>query len=476
MHTYLVKITSYALGAILLCFGCKSKIYTHRHQFIQKEAPIIDVQKYRSVQERPNQNPDVAIAMAISGGGSRAYNFAMGVLLELDNIYIGQQRSILNEIDYFSTVSGGGFAAGSYVSALYEHQTYHPGETFHLKPYYDNRIKKALSKNYTSPIVGSWVNPVTWFSFLDDGDALEKSIDKSVLGLKERRKKYGWKSTRSIQLGDMFIDKNDTTRTATLPFVVANGTIFRSMDIFPFAPNILDTFQISGYTHYMRKHNFPEPVDPYTLPLSVGIKASGSFPVAISNTTLISTYHSEFRFLHIIDGGIADNIGYHTALNMLIRDTVAQRKVLLVVDADGEGIVPTFSRRQRGAMALKVYSRLPSSGLDSRHNLFRSELISRCREHGIIPVFLSFGSLIEQNPDSPDPIIFKENAQQKMIAQLKLAPQAVSGKDLQILYELVTNVQTKYSITPLEQQLLNLTGKKVVIMKNKEIMAALGVK
>ena len=171
MHTYLVKITSYALGAILLCFGCKSKIYTHRHQFIQKEAPIIDVQKYRSVQERPNQNPDVAIAMAISGGGSRAYNFAMGVLLELDNIYIGQQRSILNEIDYFSTVSGGGFAAGSYVSALYEHQTYHPGETFHLKPYYDNRIKKALSKNYTSPIVGSWVNPVTWFSFLDDGVA-----------------------------------------------------------------------------------------------------------------------------------------------------------------------------------------------------------------------------------------------------------------------------------------------------------------
>ena len=89
MHTYLVKITSYALGAILLCFGCKSKIYTHRHQFIQKEAPIIDVQKYRSVQERPNQNPDVAIAMAISGGGSRPYNFAMGVLLVLDNIYIG---------------------------------------------------------------------------------------------------------------------------------------------------------------------------------------------------------------------------------------------------------------------------------------------------------------------------------------------------------------------------------------------------
>ena len=476
MHTHLVKIISFALGIILLSFGCKAKIYTHRHQFIKKEAPIVDVQKYRSVQERSGQNPDVAISMAISGGGSRAYNFAMGVLLELDNIHIGTQRSILTEIDYFSTVSGGGFAAGSYISALYEHQKYHSDKPFRLKPYFDNRIKRSLSKNYTSPIVSSWVNPITWFSFLDDGDALEKSIDKSVLGLRERRRDYGWKSAQSIRLGDMFIDKNDTSRIVTLPLMVANGTIFKSMDIFPFAPNILDTFQISGYTHHMKKHKFPEPIDPYSLPLSVGIKASGSFPVAISNTTLISSYHSEFRFLHIIDGGIADNIGYHTALNMLIRDTVATRKVLLVVDADGEGIVPTFSRNQRGAMALKVYSRLPSSGLDSRHNLFRAELISRCREHGIIPVFISFGSLIENNPEIPDSVIFKEATQQKMIAQLKLAPQAVAGKDLQILYELATNVQTKYSITPLEQQLLILTGKKVVMMKNREILTALGVK
>ena len=367
------------------------------------------------------------------------------------------------------------FAAGAYLSAFYEHTTYDSEKPFKLKNYYDQRIKEVLKKNYTSPLVGSWINPVTWFSYLDDGDALERSIDYYVLGFRSRRKNFGRRDTRSITLGDLFIDKNDNTKEVKYPIMVANGTIFSSMAIFPFAPNIIDTFQITGYTHHMRKKSYEERIDPYSLPLSVGIKASGSFPVAISNTTLISNYDPKFRFLHIIDGGVADNIGYVTAIEMLRRDTIAKTKVLLVVDADGGGIVPTFSRKQGGAMALNVYSKLPASGLDSRHNLFREELRLRCKQYGITPVFLSFGSLIENNNQEPDPVIYVEKEQQRLIAQLKLAPQIISKKDLQVLYELVSNIQTKYSITPLEQQLLNLTGKKVVMMKTKAILNAIGI-
>jgi len=43
--------------------------------------PAIDLSLYRSVQERAGQNPEIAVAMAISGGGHRAANFAVGVML-----------------------------------------------------------------------------------------------------------------------------------------------------------------------------------------------------------------------------------------------------------------------------------------------------------------------------------------------------------------------------------------------------------
>ncbi|MEZ4774347.1 MAG: patatin-like phospholipase family protein [Bacteroidia bacterium] len=456
------------LAALLCWVGCSPKIQTNPRHFILSEAPTVDLHQYRSVQLRPHQNPDFAIAMAISGGGSRAYNFAIGVLLGLEEIPAGNSN-LLHEVDYFSTVSGGGFAAGSYIAARYEYDTYGGKESFKLQDYFVHTIKENLARSYSTPIAQSWFYPKNWFTYLDDGDALEKAIDLNVLGYRHRRQHYGRSHSRSIRLSDMFVNCYDTLTPVKLPMLVANGTIFPRMSIFPFVPNVIDTFQISGYTHLFRNNFQQGPIDPYSLPLSVGIKASGSFPAAISNTTLLSSWDSVFRYLHIVDGGIADNIGYQTAIEMLKQDTVATHKVLLVVDADGGGIPPTFSRRKAGYLGISVFSKLPSSGLDARHNLLRTELTERCRQNNITPVFLSFSNLIEGNAFIPPPEIDVIPERIKLISKLNLAPQLLSPSDLSILYELVTQIPTKYSIKPDEQELLYLTGKKVVLMQQETL-------
>jgi hypothetical protein len=65
----------------------------------------MDLSRYKSAQEREGQDTNLFLAVAISGGGERSANFAVGVLLELENLK-HEKSNALKEIDYFSTVSG----------------------------------------------------------------------------------------------------------------------------------------------------------------------------------------------------------------------------------------------------------------------------------------------------------------------------------------------------------------------------------
>ena len=94
--------------------------------------PTVDLKEYANVQSRPGQRSDVAVAVAISGGGMRAANFAAGVLKALEATEVrgagGGKSNLLREVDYFSTVSGGGLAAGSYITHLKEYQRLNPND------------------------------------------------------------------------------------------------------------------------------------------------------------------------------------------------------------------------------------------------------------------------------------------------------------------------------------------------------------
>lgn len=208
------------------------------------------------------------------------------------------------------------------------------------------------------------------------------------------------------------------------------------------------------------------------MPLAVGIKASGSFPVLISNTTLSSSYCPSRPYLHLIDGGLADNIGYQTAIEALQQDT-ASKKILFLIDAGNGGNRFTFSHKRGAEFSLKVLSRLPSSGLDSRRVTLERDVREKCRELGIIPIFLSFNILIRQNRVTPPQVIVRKEEQKKLLNLLTKDMDHLSPKYLQILYELLVNIGTKYNIKEEEQQLLLLGGQKVVSMQKQAIQKAL---
>ncbi|HEB62438.1 MAG TPA: patatin-like phospholipase family protein [Bacteroidetes bacterium] len=458
---------------LILLTSCSPKfLKIDQSQFIKDgdRVPIVNLFAYRSVQERENQNPDLAVVMAISGGGHRAANFSMGILLGLEKITLGQRRNALAEIDYFSTVSGGGFAAGAYMAALYDHYLERSDDAFSLSYYYEQRIQFALKRSYVGNIVLATLNPALWFTHADDGDALEKSIDDYVCGRKFR-KGSGKARVPTVSLGDLFVSKTNPLGKVRFPMMIANCSILGKMAIFPFTPDILEQYKISGYTHRYKKVLAPK-YNAYTVPLSVGIKASGSFPVLISNTTLRSNYHPKRKFLHLIDGAMTDNTGYQTAIDILHQEDKVKRKALFIVDADNVGNASTFSKKEQAQISLKVYARLASSGLDARRIQQQKEIELMADEIGFKPVYFGFNAFLKRNVTVPKKIKIKEE-QQRLIHLLE-QNEDLSAFDSQILYELLTNIITKYSIKEAEQKLLILGGQYLVKIKEAEIRKALG--
>ncbi len=458
------------LLACLLWASCSKKIYPDRSHFLKDGEPVptVRLSYYKSVQERPGQDSTLAVALAISGGGSRAANFGIGIMLGLEEIGLENGQDMLQQVDYLSTVSGGGFAGGAYISALYEHELFNRQEAFRLDNYLKNQVRESLAYSYTGVLLRANFDPRLWFSKVDDGDALERAIDEQVLGFSRRQKLLNAKP-ESILLGDLFIPA-DSPRPVLFPLHITNSSTLSTMAIFPFTPDILGRYRISGYTHRLRKV-VKDSLNPFDVPLAVGIKASGSFPVLISNTTLVSDYSEERPYLHLIDGAMTDNIGYYTALQVLKQDP-SPKKVLLIVDADAAGNRYTFSRHEGAVFSLGVLARLPSSGLDARRATLAKDIREDCRQYGITPVFFSFNVLLENN-QAPLPETIELEPQQQRLILLLEQEKPLTDTDLQILYELLTHIGTKYTITEAEQQLLLLSGKLIVQMQRPEIKKGL---
>jgi NTE family protein len=125
--------------------------------------PLVQVdrsQGYRGnlvIPKRPNNDPTSLVILAFSGGGTRAAALSYGVLEELERTEYttrdGQQRRLLDEVDIVSGVSGGSFTALSY--ALYGDRLFDEYEQRFLK----RNVQGELAKR-------NFIYPNNWFRLM----------------------------------------------------------------------------------------------------------------------------------------------------------------------------------------------------------------------------------------------------------------------------------------------------------------------
>jgi NTE family protein len=276
--------------------------------------PLVEHSSNGEILHPPQHEPayvdEPFIVMSFSGGGVRATALAYAVLTELDKLTDRAGHRLTDDVRLISSASGGS------VAAAWFGLTGRDGLT-------DLR-EEFLTVDNMTPLELQALNPVTWVRLAGPSfsriDVLREYLDARLFG------------------GRTFAD---LYARPGAPIVVLNATDMSSGEVFSFTPDRFDDLC----------SNLAE------LPVSAGVAASAAFPIALTPVSLknwtsdacrvnprpqwiesavtrpfnrygnLARYKSSLeaervrnrtvRYRHLLDGGLADNLGTTAALAAL---------------------------------------------------------------------------------------------------------------------------------------------------------------
>jgi predicted acylesterase/phospholipase RssA len=259
--------------------------------------------RYANLGADTDNADDLFVILAFSGGGTRAAAFSFGVmegLAEARYAAGGRRRALLDDVDVISSVSGGSFTAAYY--ALFR------------QSFFDDFPAAFLYRNIERALIARALQPWNWARLArSDFDRIHLSVelyDETVF----QRKTFG-----------------DLLASGRKPYVILNATDMSLGRRFEFTQEQFDLLCL----------------DLAKTPVAAGVAASSAFPGLLSPLTLksyaaegcgfqrpewfetalvrelnpperfarardLASYQDakdRRRYVHLLDGGLADNIG-----------------------------------------------------------------------------------------------------------------------------------------------------------------------
>lgn len=303
------------LLAVAALAGCASRPI---NEPITQVDPQAGYRPYRLMPQRQNNDPHTLFILAFSGGGTRAAAFSYGVLEELRRTEIvidGQRRRLIDEVDLATGVSGGSFTALSY--ALY-------GEGLFAE--YEGRF---LKRNVQGALTRRALNPFNWPKLMGSAGRSELAADY-----------YDKILFEGATFGDL-LDKQT-------PVAVATGTDLSTGSRLAFLQSDFDLLcsdlsrvrlsraaaassAVPGVLSPVTLNNYGGTCG-YQYPAWVGdvAKLRGSAwsagRMAQRHREMEAFQNSKDRpFIHLVDGGVADNLGVRPVLEMFEELAVSEQ-------------------------------------------------------------------------------------------------------------------------------------------------------
>lgn len=265
---------------------------------------------YRAKSMRfPGKSDDILFFLTFSGGGTRAAAFSYGVLEALadtDIVIEGKVRRLLDEVDTISSVSGGSFTAGYY--GLFGDRIFQD---------FDNRF---LKRNIQGELFAKVFNPVNIARLLspyfDRSDLAaeyydEYIFDRGTIGDIEARK------------GPMIIiNATDMTYGMRVGFTqdtfdiicsdLTNFPVARAVAASSAVPIVLSPLTVRNYAGSCN-YTIPEPI-------AQSLRENDITDRRFYLANTIKPYLDSERkpYLHLIDGGVADNLGLRAIVDRII--------------------------------------------------------------------------------------------------------------------------------------------------------------
>lgn len=304
------------LVAVSFLFGCASRPINERITQVDLESG------YRPnllIPKRQNNELSTLFVLSFSGGGTRAAALSYGVLEELRRVTIqvnGQQRRLIDEVDLITAVSGGSFTALSY--ALY-------GERLFTE--YEDRF---LKRDVQSAVMWRTLNPLNW------GKLLSGNYGRSELAAEYY--------DEILFEGATFADLIELQG----PVAVANGTEMSSGSRLGFYQYDFDllcsdlgAFRLSRAA--ATSSAVPVILSPVTLS-NYGGSCDYEYPPWVDDLLTVEEYRrpagralqryhdmkmlqdsENLPYIHLVDGGVSDNIGMRGVLEALEEAWVSSR-------------------------------------------------------------------------------------------------------------------------------------------------------
>jgi hypothetical protein len=307
---------------------------------------------------QPDSGEDL-VGIAISGGGSRAATFASYVLEELARVRVGgpQPASVLERVQYISSVSGGSLSAAYFTMAKPGRQE--PVLTASgLSPAYEK-----FFRDYHSAMQTSWEDAL-WQVSLGDATRRAESIAR--------------KWDEQLFHNATFADLRKREAAGDMPRLVMNGTswdtgrrvLFTTLPSadfnYDFVSETIGYLRSSGISRAefeaLEAHMKPEAprfqpmmfdelgADLGTLHVSAAVASSSSVPLLIGPVQFtVPLKDGGTQLLHIGDGGMFDNQGIESMAQLFFGRLRAQKDVppparrglIIIIDAsypfDGSG-------------------------------------------------------------------------------------------------------------------------------------------
>ena len=301
------------ITALLLCLFTSCTSCTH----YTKNVPL---KKYRPnsgyIYPPPSETEEqdkLFIALAFSGGGTRAAAFSYGVLQGLNETPLPEKPDVtlLDEVDIISSVSGGSFTAAYF--------------GLHHKEIFTDFKARFLNRDIQGELFYMLFNPVNWFKlaspYYSRIDMAQELYDKTVFNkatfenlVQQGRHPFIALNATNMTTGSQFtftqpqfdIIGSDLGRFSVSRAVAASSA-------FPFLLSPISLF------------NHPSP-DQYELPDDVinGLKDFGINDRRYfwaKNRAEYQNNKADHPYLHLMDGGLSDNLGLRYVMDEYVRSS-----------------------------------------------------------------------------------------------------------------------------------------------------------
>lgn len=278
---------------------------------------------------------NLIVILAFSGGGTRAAAFAHGVMEGLRDTPIrweGRDRSLLDEVDLISGVSGGAFCAAYYC--------------VNREKFFTDFERDFLKSDIQGALLAGVLNPFNWWKL---GSLHYNRSDLAAEYYSRRlfdHATYG-KLAAEGRSPFLMVVATDLTLGTAFSFTQRQfDQINSDLCSVPVGRAVAASSAVPGVLSPVTLRNH---VDPARHPMAA-LNARTGAPIANPYTN-----HVHHQFIHLVDGGVSDNLAIRPLLRVIeergepfsaLTPKDAPTKVVFVVVNSQTRVIPDWSRHE----------------------------------------------------------------------------------------------------------------------------------